>query len=123
MSFFKVASLVLHPNDEDLSLGPGVAATLRYLLPGYSDPGLAFAVGPIFLRSGYAFAETLELGLTEHSGIDHTNQQGLDRSLAEPIHDAFDRAPRYPLPRLSRAVNERAIIDAVRKIAFLFKAT
>jgi hypothetical protein len=76
-----------------------------------------------FLRSGYAFGQALEVGVTEHSGIDHPNQQRLYRSFAEPIHDAFNRAPRYSLPRLSRAINERAIIDAVRQVAFLFEAT
>ena len=41
-------------------------------------------------------------------------QQRLNRSFAEPVHNALGRAACYPLPRLRRTVDKGAIFDGVR---------
>ena len=59
----------------------------------------------------------------ENAGVNHANQQRLNRALAEPVHNALHGAAGNLVARLGRAVNEGAAFNGVGEISLLFKAT
>src|SRR5580692_6090253 len=69
----------------------------------------------------YALGQALQFAPVQYLRVDHANQQRLDGSGAEPVHDAFDGAARYALRRLCRRVDKRSVLNGVRQIALLFK--
>ena len=75
-----------------------------------------------FLHLRDTVRESLQLLLVKHLGIDHADQQGFYRALAEPVHDAFDGAAGNTLTRLRGPVKERAVLDRVGQVALLLES-
>jgi hypothetical protein len=73
------------------------------------------------LSEGDAVGEALKLIAAEDFGIDHADEQRLDRALAEPVDDALDGAAGDTLAGLGGTVEEGPVFDGVSEIALLFK--
>ena len=75
------------------------------------------------LSEGDAVGEALKLIAAEDFGIDHADEQRLDRALAEPVNNPFDCPPGNPVPRFRGTVEKSSVLERMFEVAFLFQAT
>ena len=80
-----------------------------------------FSWGAAFFRGGDAFGQPLQFIAVQNFGVDHADEQRLDGSCAEPVHNAFDGTSGYALPRFGGAIEKGAVFDGVSEVALLLK--
>src|SRR5664279_1755971 len=80
---------------------------------------LLFCGSGSFLCYSDTLCQALQFGAVEDFGVHHSDQQGLYRALAEPVHDALDGAAGDLLARLGGTVDEGAVFSGMSEVAFL----
>jgi hypothetical protein len=69
----------------------------------------------------YSVGEHIQLSPIEHRAVDHADQDLIERAVAEPIDNMFDRPSGNPAARLGCVIDERPAIDRVAHLPLLFK--
>lgn len=74
-----------------------------------------------FLSLRYSLGQMLQFTAIQNCGIDHAHEQSFHRSTAKPVGNSLRGTSGHSLLRLRRAVDEGAVFDRMRQVAFLFK--
>src|SRR5579863_1338811 len=76
---------------------------------------------PALLKLGYFFGDTAELPLIQQLAIDHSYDQLLHRTAAEPVDDLLNRGYSQVRRRFGNAIYIRAALHAMPDVTFLLQ--